>query len=153
MGSCIKEVEWYKCGELYTGSGMVQMWGVVYRKWNGTNAGSCTGSGDGTDVGSCIPEVGTIQMWKVVPEVKIGKMWEVAPGVGMVQMWGVVYRKWNGTNVGSCTGSEHGKNVGSWLYRKWGRRGVPQLAHAGHLQVQEQSRSRVPQSKNTLKGH
>jgi hypothetical protein len=23
--SCIPEVEWYKCGELYTGSGMVQM--------------------------------------------------------------------------------------------------------------------------------
>jgi hypothetical protein len=52
------------------------------------------------------------------------KMWGVVPEVGLVKMF----------------------------YRKWGRRGVPQLAHAGHLQVQEQGRSRVPQSKNTLKG-
>ncbi len=58
-------------------------------------------------------------MWGVVPEVGMVQIWEVAPGVGMVQMWGVVYRKWNGINVGSCTGSEIGKNVGSWLYRKW----------------------------------
>jgi hypothetical protein len=87
-----REWEWYKYGEFCTGSGMVKMLGVVYRKWNGTNVGSCipevewykcgelyTGSGDGTHMGmyrmwalcKCeeVSEAGRAQMWGVVPEV------------------------------------------------------------------------------------